>query len=215
MGFEQYYELKNSEQEQFRQIVNFLLNSNYMLGYNYANKNKLRTPNRDYQFLLRHYDLFLLYFEIAGYELKKFDDYSVVALSNIYKENHLRLDKFTTMTIYFLRLVYDEFKEKNPNSEVVYLTTEAIVKKMIEVGVVTKKPPVSMIVETFRILNRYNIINRLDKTFEDFSATIVLLPTIIYVISNEKINAIHSAVFASGDDATDSEENESKDEVEV
>jgi hypothetical protein len=210
MGFEQYYELKNSEQEQFRQIVNYLLNSNYMLGYNYANKNKLRTPNRDYQFLIRHYDLFLLYFEVAGYELKKYDDYNVVALTNIYKENHLRLDKFTTMTLYFLRLVYDEYKEKNPNSEVVYLTTEAIVKKMIEVGVVTKKPPVQTIVDTFRILNRYNIINRLDKSFEDFSATIVLLPTIVYVISNEKINAIHNAVFA-----TKADEEEEKEEAEV
>ena len=50
MGLEQYKELSNSEQEQFRKIVNYLFNSNYMLGYNYGNKNRLRTPNRDYNF---------------------------------------------------------------------------------------------------------------------------------------------------------------------
>lgn len=196
MGLEQYKELSNSEQEQFRKIVNYLFNSNYMLGYNYGNKNRLRTPNRDYNFLLRYFDLFSLYFEIAGYELRRYDDYNVVSLTNIYKENHLRLDKFTTMTLYFLRLVYDEYKDKNPNSEVVYLTIETIVKKMLELGVITKKPPLYLVADTFRTLNRYNIITRLDKSFDDLSATIVLLPTIIYVISNEKIHAIYNYVFS-------------------
>lgn len=199
MGFEKYYELKGQEQEQFRQIVNSLLNSNYMLNYHYLNKNKIRTPSKDYQFLLRYYDLFLLYFEVAGYELRKFDDYGVVSLVNIYKENHLRLDKFTTMTLYFLRLVYDEQREKNPNSEVVYLTIEAIVRKMLDAGLVAKKPPINTIVETFRILGRHNIIGKLDKSYDDLAATIVLLPTILYVISNEKIAAIHNAVFAASD----------------
>lgn len=206
MGLEQYKELSNQEQEQFRRIVNYLFNSNYLLGYNYVSKNKLRSPNKDYNFLMRHYELFELYFEVAGYELRKYDDYNVVALTNIYKENHLRFDKFTTMTIYFLRLVYDEYKDKNPNSEVVYLTIETIVKKMLELGVVTKKPSVSLVADTFRILNRYNIINRLDKSFEDFSATIVLLPTIIYVISNEKIHSIYNAVFTKSEETSLDEE---------
>ena len=91
--------------------------------------------------------------------------------------------------------MYDEAKEQAATSEVVYTTTSQIIYKMIDLKLIDKKPTIKSTVDVLRFMASHNIITKIDKSFDDFSANLVILPTILFVISNEKINAIFQIMF--------------------
>ena len=87
------------------------------------------------------------------------------------------------------------FKEKASTSEVVYTTTAQVIYKMMELELITKKPTIKDTVDCLRFAINHNIVTRLDKTIDNMGAQIVILPTILFTISNEKINAIFQIMF--------------------
>ena len=89
----------------------------------------------------------------------------------------------------------DEEKEKASTSEVVYTTTAQVIYKMMELELITKKPTIKDTVDCLRFAINHNIVTRLDKTIDNMGAQIVILPTILFTISNEKINAIFQIMF--------------------
>jgi hypothetical protein len=91
--------------------------------------------------------------------------------------------------------MYDEEKEKASTSEVVYTTTAQVIYKMMELELITKKPTIKDTVDCLRFAINHNIVTRLDKTIDNMGAQIVILPTILFTISNEKINAIFQIMF--------------------
>ena len=66
---------------------------------------------------------------------------------------------------------------------------------MMELELITKKPTIKDTVDALRFAINHNIITRLDKTIDNMGAQIVILPTILFTISNEKINAIFQIMF--------------------
>ena len=66
---------------------------------------------------------------------------------------------------------------------------------MIDLKLIDKKPTIKSTVDVLRFMASHNIITKIDKSFDDFSANLVILPTILFVISNEKINAIFQIMF--------------------
>ena len=66
---------------------------------------------------------------------------------------------------------------------------------MMELELITKKPTIKDTVDCLRFAINHNIVTRLDKTIDNMGAQIVILPTILFTISNEKINAIFQIMF--------------------
>lgn len=195
MWLEKYQRLSSIDRDKFGELANELLNKNYILAYHYDNKNRIRRPNSNYNFIVRNYEIFEEYFKITHYKLERDDNYHVISLSNELNYNHQKVDKFTTLFLLTLRLMYDEAKEQAATSEVVYTTTSQIIYKMIDLKLIDKKPTIKATVDVLRFLISHNIINKIDKSLDDFGATLVILPTILFVISNEKINAIFQIMF--------------------
>ena len=203
MWLDRYNVMSSIDKERFSELVNELLNRNYILAYHYDNKNRTRRPNSNYNFLVKNFEIFEEYFKLANYVLKRDDDYHVISLSNEAGYNHERIDKLTTIFLFTLRLMYDEEKEKASTSEVVYTTTAQVIYKMMELELITKKPTIKDTVESLRFAINHNIITRLDITIDNMAAQLVILPTILFTISNEKINAIFQIMFNKGNESNE------------
>jgi len=206
MWLEKYQKLSSIDRDKFGELANELLNKNYILAYHYDNKNRIRRPNSNYNFIVRNYEIFEEYFKMTHYKLERDDNYHVISLSNELNYNHQKVDKFTTLFLLTLRLMYDEAKEQAATSEVVYTTTSQIIYKMIDLKLIDKKPTIKATVDVLRFLISHNIINKIDKSLDDFGATLVILPTILFVISNEKINAIFQIMFKRDENGQEIEE---------
>ena len=195
MWLEKYQKLSSIDRDKFGELANELLNKNFILAYHYDNKNRVRRPNSNYNFIVRNFEIFENYFKMTHYKLERDDNYHVISLSNELGYNHQKMDKYTTLFLLTLRLMYDEAKEQAATSEVVYTTTSQIIYKMIDLKLIDKKPTIKSTVDVLRFMASHNIITKIDKSFDDFSANLVILPTILFVISNEKINAIFQIMF--------------------
>ena len=130
-----------------------------------------------------------------NYKLNTDEVLGVIYLENDYGYNKLRLDKLTTLVLFTLRTIYDEEKERNATSSVVYTTTASIMYKLLELKIVTKKPTMKDIVDSIRLLVNQNILTKIEGSIDDSSCQLAILPTIQLVVSNEKIDAIYSMVF--------------------
>lgn len=195
MWLEKYQKLSSIDRDKFGELANELLNKNFILAYHYDNKNRVRRPNSNYNFIVRNFEIFENYFKMTHYKLERDDNYHVISLSNELGYNHQKMDKYTTLFLLTLRLMYDEAKEQAATSEVVYTTTSQIIYKMIDLKLIDKKPTIKSTVDVLRFMVSHNIITKIDKSLDDFSANLVILPTILFVISNEKINAIFQIMF--------------------
>ncbi len=195
MWLEKYQKLSSIDRDKFGELANELLNKNFILAYHYDNKNRVRRPNSNYNFIVRNFEIFENYFKMTHYKLERDDNYHVISLANELGYNHQKMDKFTTLFLLTLRLMYDEAKEQAATSEVVYTTTSQIIYKMIDLKLIDKKPTIKATVDVLRFMISHNIITKIDKSLDDFSANLVILPTILFVISNEKINAIFQIMF--------------------
>ena len=195
MWLEKYKALSSADKERFTRIVNQLLNRSYILREIHEQKDRIGKINGDYRFFERCYEIFCGYLKIAGYTVEKDDTYGVISISSIYEYNKAKVDKFTTLVLFTLRSIYDDEKEKNANRAAVFCKISNLVQHMIESKIVNKKPTIKDTVDALRLIARHNIIGRLDGPFEDFNSTIVIYPTILFAVSNEKVSAIYSMIF--------------------
>jgi len=195
--------LSGQEQERFRKISNYLLNKTFILSETYEPRDRIGKINGDYRFIERNFNLFADYLDLAGYRLMKDDAKGVIFVNNIYNYNNEKIEKFTTLFLLVLRLIYDEEMNKGSNRNVAFLKVSDVILRMMEEKLIAKKPTVRDTVEALRQLTRFNIISRLEGNIEDPGVLITVYPSITKVISNEKIANIYAVMFNAD---TESEE---------
>lgn len=195
MWLDTYNTLTNAERERFAKLLNYLLNKTYVTREIFESKDRLGKINADYRFIEKYYDMFEGYLKVMNYKLTTDEVLGVIYLENDYGYNKLRLDKLTTLVLFTLRTVYDEEKERNATSSVVYTTTASIMYKLLELKIVAKRPTMKDIIDSIRLLVTQNILTKIEGSIDDSSCQLAILPTILLAVSNEKIDAIYSMVF--------------------
>ena len=195
MWLDNYNNLTNGEKERFSKLANYLLNKTFVTREIFETKDKLGKINADYRFIEKYYDLFEGYLKVMNYILKTDEVLGIIYLENDYGYNKLRLDKLTTLVLFTLRTIYDEEKEKNATSSVVYISTASLIYKLLELKIVSKKPTMKDMVDSIRLLINQNVLTKIEGNIEDSACQLAILPTILLVVSNEKIDAIYSMVF--------------------
>lgn len=194
MFIEMYNELTNSEKENFKRVLSLILSKTFIVNRMYDGSQNTFKSNSDYRFIDRNIELFRDYLEIAGYRLIKDSNYEVIYIENEYGYNKKRLDKNTTIFLYGLRLKFDEYRENiNLNVDTV-VTVADIIKTLIDVGAYTKKPSDTEIRTALSNLISFNIIQKIDGILEKPETKIVILPSILFVITNEKITNLSQSI---------------------
>ena len=198
--FEQEFEKLNmTDQETFRRMVNWLLAHTYLLQGDYAFEDNMRRTNPDYLFVERNFELFQSYLEYAGFRLERDTNYGVISLASSYEFNRIKLDKLTTLILYVLRLIYEEEREKLSLSRDIFTTTGDLVHKMISLGVIKRKPANLSLRDSLRTLNRFRIVEKVDGPWENADTRLLILPAILFVVTNERISNMYQLIDEEGE----------------
>ena len=186
--------LNMAEQEAFKRILNWLLAHTYLLQGCYVFEDHMKRTNQDYLFVERNFELFQEYLGYAGFRLERDNNYGVICLASEYEFNRVRLDKLTTLMLYVLRLIYEEEREKLSISSDIFATTGDLVHKMISLGVLRKKPANITLRDSLRMLNRFQIIEKVDGFWESADTKFLIMPTILFVVTNEQISNMYRLI---------------------
>ena len=199
---EKYLQLSNQEKEDFARVVNNLMLKSFILRENYDRHSKMMKSNRDYSFVERNIDMIREYLEFSGWTIEKDSRLGVVMINNEYKDNHIRIDFFTSIIVYGLRYAYELSKEKEEMTTEVYFTAAELLQILMEKGLIRqdKKPSAVAMASSYRFLENHNIISRVSGEFRDRGLTFYILPSILYVIDIERINVIFDQIEKYGQD---------------
>ena len=177
---EKFNELTNSEKENFKRVISLILSKTFMVNRIYDKNQKAFKSNPDYRFIDRNIELFKEYLEFGGFTLRKDSNYEVIYIENEFGYNKKRLDKNTTIFLYGLRLKYDEDRESVKLNTDTIVTVADIIKTLIDVGASN--------------LISFNIIQKVDGVLEKPETKIIILPSILFVITNEKITSLSQSI---------------------
>jgi hypothetical protein len=101
----------------------------------------------------------------------------------------LRIDKFTTLFLYTLRLIYEEEREKINNYRNVRTETQAVVEKMYSFGLLPGgKTTIKERIEAQRTLAHHNIIQKIEGKWEPDGNHLIVFPSILHIVSVQGIN---------------------------
>ncbi|MGI6684504.1 MAG: DUF4194 domain-containing protein [Bacillota bacterium] len=214
MWHELYGKLTNWEKEEFKRLLNLVLSHTFIVRDLYDPKEGMMKVNSEYRFIERNFELFLEYLEFAGWSLDKDSNYGVISLRNIYDYNRLRLDRNTTMLLYTMRLIFEEEREKVALQHEILTTTGQIIHKLITLGLVKKKPSDKDLADAFRLLAYHNVIQKLEGTWEEAECKILILPSILFIVTNERISRIHEMMEDDNGETDFSSENAGNEESE-
>jgi hypothetical protein len=198
---EDYDKLSRGDKELFSETINDLLYQCFIVRKSYDRKNHMFRADPDYLFIERHYSMFEDYLTYMDMQLSKSDEDGVIFLSSGAERNHLRVDTVTTLLIYAIRSYYEGQIAKAPEETEVLMTYGALSSFLQETGLsnLTKRLSSSVIAASLRSLDSFNIIAKANGNYGDPSYSFFVLPTIRYVISSEKMNALYDFLTKGGE----------------
>ena len=195
---EEYEKLSHSDRTLFSETVNDLLYQCYIVRKSYDRKSKMFRMDPGYYFIERYFSLFEEYLSYMDMQLSKNDQDGVIFVTSGAERNHLRFDPTTTLVVYVLRSYYEGAIEKAPQETEVLMTSGAITSLVNELGLSTlsKRLSPTTIASALRVLDGFNIVTRANNSYGDPSYSFYIMPTIRYVISSEKLNALYTMLNA-------------------
>jgi hypothetical protein len=198
MWIDAFEKLNNSEKEEMRRLLNVLLSRTFVVRDVFDTKEMLMKINPEYRFLERHFELVSEYLSYSGWDVRKDSQFGVISVENVYEYNKVRLDRFTTLVLYTIRLIYEEERERITLRNEIMTTTGQIIHKMIALNVFKRKPADRDINDSLRLLSNHNIIQKISGNWENADTRIMILPSILFVVTNERISRIHELIDAEG-----------------
>lgn len=190
------------EDERFRRIVNTLFSSTFIAPY--IIKEEKRIPNQDYNFLTKHGELISDYLELSGWELNKSEHHDYFYVSNEIEVNRMKLNKEATGIILALRLIYDENSETaGLNQDVEIKVRDLLDKAVTDYPFLSTRgtPNMKDVARYLRLMEDHLIVQRISGRFNEVDCRFLILPTILTVVSAEKIRTLVTQLKADDGDS--------------
>ena len=195
---DEFEKMSRSDRELFAETVNDLLYQCYIVRKSYDRKTKMFRTDPGYLFIERYYSVIEDYLSYMDMQVSKNDDDGVVFVTSGAERNHYRFDPTTTLVVYALRSYYEGAIEKAPQETEVLMTNVTMNSLVTQMGLsnLSKRLSPTTIASALRLLDSFNIVTRANNNYGDPSYSFFILPTIRYVISSEKLNALYSMLTA-------------------
>lgn len=194
---EEFIKLSHSDQNEFARVVNALMLKSFVVRESFDSREKMMKINPEYRFLERHFELVENYLKYSGWLLEKDVASGVIAISNEYEQNRLRIDRETSLVMFTLRLIYETQKaESNSAGESLYMTTAELLKTMIEYGITMqgKRLTGRLLGRSLRFMANHNIIAKVSGSYDEGNVSFYILPSITFAVDNQKIAAMSEAL---------------------
>lgn len=110
--------------------------------------------------------------------------------------------------------VTDSMRESVKLNTDTIVSVSDIIKTLIDVGAFNKKPSDMDIKTALSNLAKFNIIQKVDGKFEDPETKIIIFPSILFAVTNEKITALSQTISILEENVEDDENEEEEDSEE-
>jgi len=194
LWIEEFEKLSISEQNMFRKCINSILAKTFTISEIYDDATGMMKSNPEYRFIDRNFEIINTYLSYAGWNLLKDRNLGVIYIESEYEYNRLHLNSITTLFIYTLRLLYDEEREKLTLRSTIPVTTYDVVSRLMTFNALKKKPSDKDLSDTFKLLSRFNIIQKLSGEWTEPDCKFIIFPSILMVLPNDSIGRIFSSI---------------------
>ena len=190
MNFEWMNSAKQKELEQFKTVCNRLLSRTFVVRTIYR-PDKGRVNNPDYTFLSLHYAEVREYLSLLDWDLIKDDFNGYFYVMNTDEANRCNLNKKETAILLAIRMIYDENQERVGLEHDVICTVRDILEKVVtDYAILPSKPNMDEVKRALTLLENHCIIERIDGKYNQAGCKFAILPTILTVVSGEKLSTV-------------------------
>lgn len=184
----------SAEKNQLTRCINTLLAHTFLLSEAYDEASEMMKSNSDYRLADRYFEWLHDYLAISGWELVKDRNLGVIYVENVLGFNRLQLGSLSTLVLLTLRLLYDEEREKLTLSKSIPFYTHQVVERLINFNALRRKPADRDLIDAFRLLSRFNIIQKLQGNWQEPDCRFLVLPSICLVLSGDAISRIYQSI---------------------
>lgn len=188
------------EIDQFKSVCNQLLSRTYVVRTIYK-PDKGRITNPDYTFLSIHYEHVRDYLALLDWDLRKDDMNGYFYVLNTDEANRCNLDKKETAILLAIRMIYDENQERLGLEQDAICTVRDVLEKVVtDYAILPAKPNMEEVKRALTRLENHSIIQKIDGKFNKGSCKFAILPTVLSVVSADKLNMIVTTLRKEEDD---------------
>lgn len=190
MDFSDINDFTTKEMEMFTSVCNHLLGQTFLLRTIYQ-PNGSTINNPEYNFLALRSETVKRYLSLLGWELHQDEYNGYFYVINNLDANRLTLNSKSTAILLALRLIYDENSERVGLFQDVLCEVREVLEKLVtDFGVFRQKPNMDEFKRAMKVLENHKIIESLGGKYSDADCKFTILPTILTVVSAEKLNAL-------------------------
>ena len=194
MSFDWFDTATQKELEQFKAVCNQLLSRTYVVRTLYKPGDG-RVNNPDYVFLSTHYEAIRDYLALLDWDLRKDDFNGYFYVLNTDEANRCNLSKKETAILLAIRMIYEENIERLGLEQDAICTVRDVLEKVVtDYAILPAKPNMDEVKRALTLLDNHSVIQRLEGKYNQGSCKFAILPTVLSVVSSEKLNAIVSTL---------------------
>ena len=200
----EYETLSESRQNDFSRIVSRLQNETFIIK-------ECETDKDDYFFLLEHTSLFSNYFALTDYDFIADSNRLCFYIKTSLNRNRVQLNKFDTVVLLNLRLIYHQKKKEASSFDNVLFSLDELVEKVRTTQIFNPEKKLSAYVDTLKKLRTHKIVYFTGSKL-GLESTIQILPSILIVIPQEDLVFINDSLKAlKGDEGGEEDEDSNED----
>ena len=193
------------ELEGFKSVCNQLLSRTYVVRTLYR-PGEGRVNNPDYTFLSTHFEEIQEYLAFLDWDLRKDDMNGYFYVLNTDEANRHNLNKKETAILLAIRMLYEENIERLGLAQDAICSVRDLLEKVVtDYAILPAKPNMDEVKRALTTLDHHSVIQRIEGKYNQTSCKFAILPTVLSVVSSEKLNAIVS-VLRKEDEGEEAEE---------
>ena len=193
------------ELEGFKSVCNQLLSRTYVVRTLYK-PGEGRVNNPDYTFLSTHFEEIQEYLAFLDWDLRKDDMNGYFYVLNTDEANRHNLNKKETAILLAIRMLYEENIERLGLAQDAICSVRDLLEKVVtDYAILPAKPHMDEVKRALTTLDHHSVIQRIEGKYNQTSCKFAILPTVLSVISSEKLSAIVS-VLRKEDEGEEAEE---------
>nr|WP_325257045.1 DUF4194 domain-containing protein [uncultured Oscillibacter sp.] len=182
------------ELDQFKSVCNQLLSRTFIVK-TLCRADKVRVNNPDYLFLANHYVEVREYLLLLDWDLRKDDFNGYFYVINTDEANRCQLGKKETGILLALRMIYDENQERLGLEHDAVCTVRDLLEKVVtDYAILPTKPNMDEVKRALTLLDNHRVIQRVEGKYNQGTCKFVILPTVLTVVSSEKLDAVVSVL---------------------
>lgn len=188
------------ELDQFKSVCNQLLSRTFVVK-TLCRADKVRVSNPDYLFLASRYEQVREYLSLLDWDLRKDDFNGYFYVINTDEANRRQLDKNETAILLAIRMLYDENQERLGLEHDAICTVRDVLEKVVtDYAILPARPNMTDVKRALTVLDNHCVIQRIEGKYNQGSCKFAILPTVLTVVSSEKLDAVVSVLRKEEDD---------------